>query len=137
MKNICFHCVLEGTSANVAARICRRQDVQKEKGKCKMFFLVHNCTSSPPVSASFSLPSFSPSCYLDPQRIPSGIPLPPELNPPTRPKKQQSAVVPPQGKKLRPSTLSSSHISTTGSFHCCDRCTRAASLKFEQTSFFF
>ncbi len=33
-----------------------------------------------------------------PQRVPSGIPLPPELQPPTRPKAQPSRVTPPQGK---------------------------------------
>lgn len=42
IDNVYFPCVLEGTSASVAARICRRQDVQRKKGKCKIILHVHN-----------------------------------------------------------------------------------------------
>lgn len=70
------------------------------KGQCYLTVGKINNTVSAWMTSLTLFSTDKPTVWtLFPQRVPSGIPLPPELKPPTRPKTHVGSVAPPQGNK--------------------------------------
>lgn len=97
---------------NCCVRENRVKTLQPEQAKDYSILFnkkyIYSCWMEILCSFSHSLKKNPLLSCLPPQRVPNGIPLPPELKPPTRPKAQFNTSAPPRGKNQSWSSYSDS-----------------------------